>query len=34
LEEAMDMTLAFFTELRTSAQADTSQEAFLMGGHG
>ena len=34
LEEAMDLTLAFFNELRTSAQADTSQEAFLMGGHG
>lgn len=34
LEEAMDLTLAFFTELRTSAQADTSHEAFLMGGHG
>lgn len=34
LEEAMDMTLAFFNELRLIAQADTSQEAFLMGGHG
>lgn len=34
LEEAMKLTLAFFTELRDSAQADTSQEAFLMGGHG
>lgn len=34
LEEAMDMTLAFFTDLRSVAQADTSQEAFLMGGHG
>lgn len=34
LDEAMDLTLAFFTELRSVAQADTSQEAFLMGGHG
>jgi len=34
LEEAMNMTLAFFNELRAIAQADTSQEAFLMGGHG
>jgi tRNA-dihydrouridine synthase B len=34
LEETMDMTLAFFTELRTVMQTDTSQEAFLMGGHG
>lgn len=34
LEEAMNMTLAFFTELRAVAQTDTSQEAFLMGGHG
>lgn len=34
LEEAMDMTLAFFNDLRLIAQADTSQEAFLMGGHG
>jgi tRNA-dihydrouridine synthase B len=34
LEEAMQLTLAFFTELRAVAQVDTSQEAFLMGGHG
>ncbi len=38
LEEAMNMTLAFFSELcdglQPVAQADTSQEAFLMGGHG
>ncbi len=34
LDEAMDTTLAFFTELRAVSQADTSQEAFLMGGHG
>lgn len=34
LEEAMEMTMAFFMELRTVAQADTSHEAFLMGGHG
>lgn len=34
LEEAMAMTLEFFTELRAVMQADTSHEAFLMGGHG
>ena len=34
LDEAMDLTLGFFTELRSVAQADTSHEAFLMGGHG
>jgi tRNA-dihydrouridine synthase B len=37
LEEAMELTLAFFAELRTIgqlAQEDTSKEAFLMGGHG
>lgn len=34
LEEAMDMTLEFFTELRSVVQADTSRDAFLMGGHG
>ena len=34
LDETMDKTLAFFTDLRAVAQADTSNEAFLMGGHG
>ena len=34
LPEVMDRTLAFFTGLRAVAQADTSHEAFLMGGHG
>lgn len=34
LEEVMAMILDFFNGLRTLAQADTSQEAFLMGGHG
>lgn len=33
-DEAMDSTLSFFEGLRVSQQADTSQEAFLMGGHG
>lgn len=34
LDEAMDVTLAFFTSLRSVAQTDTSHESFLMGGHG
>lgn len=34
LDEAMAMTTEFFRELRLAAQADTSSEAFLMGGHG
>jgi tRNA-dihydrouridine synthase B len=34
LDEAMAMTLNFFRELKETAQADTSGEAFLMGGHG
>lgn len=34
LDEAMDIILAFFSELRFVSQADTSHEAFLMGGHG
>lgn len=34
LDEAMQMTLEFFGSLRAVAQFDTSQEAFLMGGHG
>jgi tRNA-dihydrouridine synthase B len=34
LEETMAKTLAFFNELRMTVQADTSREAFLMGGHG
>ena len=34
LEDAMAMTLEYFTTLREVMQADTSQEAFLMGGHG
>jgi tRNA-dihydrouridine synthase B len=34
LDDAMGMTLSFFSDLRTNAQADTSQDAFLMGGHG
>jgi tRNA-dihydrouridine synthase B len=34
LDEAMESTVAFFSELRLVAQADTSQESFLMGGHG
>jgi nifR3 family TIM-barrel protein len=34
VEETMAMTLGFFDELREVMQADTSQEAFLMGGHG
>lgn len=34
LDEAMDLTLAFFMGLRSVSQQDTSQEAFLMGGHG
>jgi tRNA-dihydrouridine synthase B len=38
LDEAMAMTTGFFRELREShpqlSQADTSREAFLMGGHG
>lgn len=34
LDEALAMTLGFFEELKAVAQADTSSEAFLMGGHG
>ncbi len=34
LDETMDLTLGFFNELKQIAQADTSQESFLMGGHG
>ncbi len=34
LDETMDRTMAFFTELRAVSQADTSHEEFLMGGHG
>lgn len=34
LDEAMDLTVGFFNEIRSTMQADTSQEAFLMGGHG
>jgi nifR3 family TIM-barrel protein len=34
LDETMRMTLEFFGSLRAVTQADTSQEAFLMGGHG
>jgi tRNA-dihydrouridine synthase B len=34
LDEAMDLTVGFFDELRATMQADTSHESFLMGGHG
>lgn len=34
VDEAMDLTLDFFTGLRSVVPADTSREAFLMGGHG
>lgn len=34
LEEAMALTLDYFAGLRAANQADTSKEAFLMGGHG
>ncbi|MES2855579.1 MAG: tRNA dihydrouridine synthase DusB [Bdellovibrionota bacterium] len=34
LSETMGMTLGYFTELKSAMQADTSSEAFLMGGHG
>ncbi|HVK60047.1 MAG TPA: tRNA dihydrouridine synthase DusB [Bdellovibrionales bacterium] len=34
LSETMGMTLNYFTELQPAMQADTSSEAFLMGGHG
>lgn len=34
LEDAMTLTLDYFAGLRAVNQADTSQEAFLMGGHG
>ena len=34
LDDTMAMTVGFFDELRATMQADTSQEAFLMGGHG
>jgi tRNA-dihydrouridine synthase len=34
IEETMRLALGFFGELRAVAPADTSQDAFLMGGHG
>ncbi|MEK7355264.1 MAG: tRNA-dihydrouridine synthase family protein, partial [Bdellovibrionota bacterium] len=34
VDDTMAMTLGYFAGLRASNQADTSQEAFLMGGHG
>jgi nifR3 family TIM-barrel protein len=34
IDETMGMTLEFFKQVRWTAPADTSQEAFLMGGHG
>ncbi len=34
LNEVMDATLGFFNELKSAVQFDTSNEAFLMGGHG
>ena len=34
VDAAMELSLRFFGDLRAVAQADTSQEAFLMGGHG
>jgi tRNA-dihydrouridine synthase B len=34
IDETMEQTLAYFTELKLMDQADTSKEAFLMGGHG
>jgi nifR3 family TIM-barrel protein len=34
VEETMTQALGFFEELKNTAQADTSREAFLMGGHG
>ncbi len=34
LEETLELTLAYFADIRSVLQADTSQEAFLMGGHG
>lgn len=34
LPEVMDQTIAYFSELSTVSQSDTSSEAFLMGGHG
>jgi tRNA-dihydrouridine synthase len=34
IEETMRLTLGFFGDLRAVIQADTSQDAFLMGGHG
>lgn len=33
-QEILDYVQIFFSELSLNAQADTSQEAFLMGGHG
>lgn len=34
LGETLDLALSFFAGLTSALQADTSQEAFLMGGHG
>lgn len=34
LDEALALSLSFFEVLNATAQADTSGEAFLMGGHG
>jgi tRNA-dihydrouridine synthase len=34
LEDTMSRTLDYFEGLRSYSQEDTSQEAFLMGGHG
>ena len=34
IEQTMQLAQGFFGELRSVAQADTSQDAFLMGGHG
>lgn len=34
LNETFDLTCAYFESLMSSNQADTSSEAFLMGGHG
>ncbi len=34
LEETFELTLSYFADIRSALQADTSQEAFLMGGHG
>jgi len=34
LPETLNLTLAYFSDVRNARPADTSQEAFLMGGHG